>query len=284
MTVTQPTVIHPTTGAVIHVCFGCKPRTFRPEIPHYSSLRMRLGDLSPPPVSVDWTVGVDPNWGTKLNDVEGDCTIAAFYNAMQSWSVRGRGQEIIQPDSKVQQAYEESCNFNPNAPLQNGVNPTDNGGVEQDVLAYGLNRGFPIIQGPNGRSKLIAFVEVDPRNHTDVMRVINNCGGIYIGTNIPNYLVDGPIPMLWATNPSGDNGSAGGHAVWVPKYDADQLGFVSWGSGAYAMTWDFWDAQVDEAYALCHPFWLAAGGQTPLGMTEAQLEAAMVAMKQAADV
>ena len=48
------------------------------------------------------------------------------------------------------------------------------------------------------------------------------------------------------------------------------------------MTWDFWDAQVDECYALVHPFWIAAGGKTPLGMTTVQLEAAMVAMKQAA--
>jgi hypothetical protein len=256
--------------------FGRLPRTFDSRVPHYSALRMRLGTLPPSPASVDWTVGVNPDFGTMLNDQLGDCTIAAAFHAMQIWSAHGRSLELTEPDPKVLTTYEQFCGYNPSDPN------TDQGGIEQTVLADWLSQGVPIAEGPNGRSKLIAFVEVDPRNHDDVKRVINECGGAYIGTNVPNYLVDGPMPMLWNVNPSGDQGSAGGHAVWVAKYNLDQLGFISWGSGAYAMTWEFWDAQVDECYALCHPWWVDATGKTPLGMTVADLEAAMSAMREAA--
>lgn len=255
--------------------FGRLPRTYRPEIPHYSSLAMGAS-LSPPPISVDWSIGVNPDWGVHLNSELGDCTIAAAFNAMELWSAHGRASEITEPDAKVLQAYEEFCGFNPTDPT------TDRGGVEQDVLARWLNRGMPIAEGPNGRSKLFAFVEVDPRNYDDVKRVVNDCGGIYIGTDIPHFLVDGPMPMLWDVNPGGDQNSAGGHAVWVTGYDATKLNFVSWGSGAYAMTWDFWDKFVEEAYAISGKWWVDATGKTPLGLPLADLEAAMVAMRQAA--
>jgi hypothetical protein len=253
--------------------FGRLPRTFNPAIPHYSSLRMGIVDLPPPPASVDWSIGVNPDWHEFLNDQLSDCTCAAAYHAMQLWSVHGRGKEITEPDAKAEQMYEEFCGYSPSDPS------TDQGGIEQDVLTQWLNEGVPIAEGPNGRSKLIAFVEIDPRNHDDVKRVINECGGIYIGTNVPAYLVSGPIPMLWDVFKTGDNSSAGGHAIWGIKYDTNQIGFVSWGSGAYAMTWAFWDAEVDECYALVHPWWIESTGKTPLNMSVAQLDAAMQAIR-----
>lgn len=261
------------SAIVVPFKFGRLPRAYNPAIPHYSSLRMRLGALPPPPVSMDWTVGLSPDWGVMGNDVHGDCTAAAGGHAMQLWSGRAQGKEVTVSDDDVLSFYSGSTGWNPADPS------TDRGGVEQDVLSYWLNTGFPM---PDGiRSKLLAYIEVDPRNHDDVKRVIQDCGGIYIGTNVPAYLVDGPMPMLWNVNPSGDQGSAGGHAVWCSKYDANKVGFVSWGSGAYAMTWDFWDAQVEECYALVDPLWIAAGGATPLNMTAAQLEDAMSAMREA---
>ena len=191
--------------------FGRLPRIYQPKIPHYSALRMRLGALPPPPASVDWTVGINPDYGTMLNSELGCCTIAAAYHAMQTWSFRSRTAEITEPDTKVLEAYEEFCGYNPGDPR------TDQGGVEQTVLGDWLSTGVPIAEGPNGRSKLLAFVEVDPRDHEDVMRVIDECGGIYIGTNVPNYLVDGPMPMLWDVDPSGDQGSAGGMRSGCPS-------------------------------------------------------------------
>jgi hypothetical protein len=264
-------------------CFGRLPRTFDPQIPHYSALRMRLGILPPPPISRDWTLGVNPNWGTMKNDTLGICAEAAGYHAMQNWSVLGRSVELTEPDAKVEQAYTEITGYDPGATQPDGTNPTDQGTNLQDMLTKWYNTGLPISEGPNGRSKLRAFVEVDPRNHDDVRRVIDEGGGILTGTNIPAYLVTGrPMPMLWDILKSGNKSSVGGHAIWTPKYDANQLGFVSWGSGAYAMTWDFWEEEVDECYGLIHPWWIASTGKTILGMSEADLDAAMAAMKKAA--
>lgn len=252
---------------------GRLPRVFRPEIPHYSALAMGAS-LPPPPETVDWTKGVNPNWGIMLNDRLGDCTCAAAYHAMQLWSTQGRKHELTEPDSKVLAMYEEFCGYNP-------ANPnSDQGGVEQHVLTQWLNKGVPIIEGPNGRSHIKAFVEIDPRNHNDVKRAINDCGCAYIGFEVPNYLVSGPIPMVWDRS-NGDQGIAGGHAVIVTGYTSSYLQVVSWGSGNYRMTWGFWDQWVDEVYGLAHPWWFETMGRTLLGMSLSQLESAMAAMRKA---
>lgn len=252
---------------------GRLPRAFRPEIPHYSALAMGK-TLAPPPVSVDWTTGVNPDWGMMLNDQRGCCTIAGAGHAMQLWSAHGRAQEITVSNDNVLEAYEEFCGFDPNNP-----DATDNGGIEQNVLAMWLHRGMPIAQG---RSRIKALVEVDPRNHDDVKRVVNDCGLTYIGFTVPAFLMGGSIPMDWDVHPSGDNSPIGGHCVINPKFDPDSLGVVSWGSGAYRMSWRFWDQFVDECYGLAHPWWIEATGKTPLGMTLDELEAAMSQMREAA--
>lgn len=254
--------------------FGRLPRKFNSRVPHYSALRMRLGALPTPPAAVDWTTGLAPNWQTMGNDTISDCTAAGIGHAIQDWTAHAQGKELAVSDAAVIQFYSETTGYDPRDPS------TDRGGVEQDVLAYALNTGFPMPDG--SRSKLLAFIEVDPRNHDDVKRVVHETGGIYIGVDVPAYLVAGPMPMRWDVDPSGDNSSAGGHAVWCPKYDANGIGFVSWGSAAYSMSWRFWDAQVEECYALVDQLWSTAKGTTPLGMSIADLEAQMAAMKEAA--
>lgn len=256
-----------------NVKFGRLARTYNPAVPHYSALAMGVRQPPPPP-SADWTKGVDPNWSVMLNDQLGDCTCAAAYHAMQLWSAHGRTHELTEPDAKVLEMYREFCGYDPANPS------TDRGGVEQDVLSRWYARGVPIAEGPNGRSKLRAFVEVDPRNHDDVKRVIADCGCIYIGFDVPSYLVAGSIPMNWGLNPGGDNSSAGGHAVIAPAYNSSVLAIVSWGSGNYRMSWSFWDRFVVECYALVHPWWIDAMGKTPLGLSLDALKAAMAGMRR----
>jgi hypothetical protein len=126
--------------------FGRLPRTYRSDIPHYSSFAMGT-TLEPPPASVDWTTGVNPDWHTMLNDQLGDYTCAAAFHAMQLWSVHGRAIELTEPDAKVQQMYTEFCGYDPAAKAPDGTNPTDQGGVEQDVLARWFSEGVPIAEG-----------------------------------------------------------------------------------------------------------------------------------------
>jgi len=50
-------------------------------------------------------------------------------------------------------------------------------------------------------------------------------------------------------------GTWGGHAVFVPKYDAHSFTCITWGAPKQ-MTLAFWKEYVDEAHALLSHDWL----------------------------
>lgn len=247
---------------------GRRPRTFRPEVPHWSALRMMAKPLAPIPAKKSWLAGMPPDFGMMLNDQLGDCTCAAIYHARQVWSFNGQGTEDTEPDAEVLATYEQACGYVPGDPS------TDHGGVEQDVLGYWSNTGIPLADGT--RDKLLAWIEIDPRNLDDVRRAIYECGLVYIGFNVPAYLMSGAVPALWDVDPTADNSIVGGHAIVLPGYSVASASFdlVSWGA-AYRMTEEFFAAFVDEAYALGDQQWINATGQTPLGLSTAALEAQM---------
>src|SRR5271170_6637603 len=180
---------------------GRKPRTFNPKIPHMSAMLAAM-TLPAPPASVDWTHGLT-SFGMMLNDTLGDCTCAAVYHARQIWTANA-GTEITEADSCVLALYEAVGGYNPSNPN------SDNGANEQDVLTYLLNTGAPIAN--NLRDKIVAFVEVDPRNIDDVKRTINDCGVAYIGFNVPSSLMSMDIAPLWEVDPN-NMGFDGGHAI-----------------------------------------------------------------------
>ncbi len=254
--------------------FGRLPRTFDPSIPHLSTLMAARAPM-PPPEAVDWTTGMPADWRVMLNDRLGDCTCAGAYHAMQLWSFHGRSMILTEPDSMVEAMYEAVSAYQPGNPS------TDNGAVEQDVMTYWFRSGVPIAEGSHGgqpgRSKLISFHEVDPRNLNDVKNVINWCGCVYIGFNVPAWMESGSdISAPW-DDAGKDASSVGGHCVICPGYDAAGLVVVSWGQ-LYRMSWDFWRAHVDEAYCCVHPWWVDSTGKTPLGLTKADLIAQMAAL------
>jgi hypothetical protein len=107
---------------------------------------------------------------------------------------------------------------------------------------------------------------------TEIEQAINLFGGLYIGMNVPNSLMQqDPIPQVWDVVPD-DGGIAGGHCVYCVGYDAGSVSFISWGA-VYKMTWAFWAKYVDEAHALLGKNWLDAKGVDPQGFNLAQLEA-----------
>jgi hypothetical protein len=251
---------------------GRTRRTFDPRVPHMSAL-LAGRTPPPPPPSVDNTADMPPNLGMMLNDTLGDCTCAAFYHALQVWSFNANPPMQTQPDPDVERLYELACGYNPRTP---GEGP---GGNEQHVLTYLLRQGAPV--GPEGaaRHKITAFVEVDPRNTDDVKRTIAECGLAYIGFNVPTFLMppDQPPPEVWDVQP-GNSEIVGGHAVVLAGYDAGGARVISWGA-YYTMTWAFFAQYVDEVYALADATWIASKGTTPAGLSLAQLEAQMQALK-----
>lgn len=249
---------------------GRLARAYNPRVPHYSALAAG-SPLPPPPPQIDWTQGMPDNLGMMLNDRLGDCTCAGYYHARQVWSFNSTGVIDTQPDSSVLQLYEQACGYNPS---KAGEGP---GGVEQNVLTYLLNNGAPSSNGvPH---KISGFVEVDPRNHDDVKRVIANCGIAYIGFDVPKYIMpdNAPSPHVWSLVATGDDSIIGGHAVILAGYNENSVKVISWGQ-YYTMTWPFFAHYVDEVYAIADPEWIAAGGKTPAGISLADLEQQMQAL------
>lgn len=253
---------------------GRLPRIHLPGVPHLSSLLAGLS-LPPPPASVDYTAGMPSNLGAMLNDQLGDCTIAAMFHALQVWSFNATGTMLTAPDSDVLATYESFCGYNPSNPS------TDQGGVEQNVLADWVSQGIPTGTGSQVQ-QLAAFVEVDPRNTEDVQRTIDWCGVCYLGISVPSYLMQSLTApgSTWGVQHA-NTSIVGGHAVILAGYNATTAKVISWGN-FYEMTWAFLHKYCDESYALADADWIAATGKTPAGWTLAQLEQQMSALKEAA--
>jgi hypothetical protein len=248
-------------------------RSYDPRIPHLSAIA--AGQTRPPlPPSKDWTRGMPANLGMMLNDTLGDCTCAAFYHAFQVWTFNAGGRMVTQPNFDVKKLYILACGYNPRI---GGEGP---GGNEQDVLTYILRSGAPTGSNGQTRTKLTAFVEVDPRNIEDVKRTILDCGVAYIGFNVPQFLVPpapATPPKVWNVQ-SRDTNIIGGHAVVLAGYTASGARVISWGQ-YYTMTWDFFSQYVDEVYALADANWIEKIGTTPGGLTIEELQEQMQALE-----
>lgn len=254
---------------------GRLKRVFDNRVPKLATFTRTLS-LSGIPERVDYTTGMPESLGMMVNDRLGDCTCAAFYHALQVWTFNTRnGNLLTEPDSNVVELYEKACGYNP---AQGGEGP---GGIEQNVLIYLHNEGAPRPNLPP--HKLAAFFEVDVHNRDHVKAAIYECGVLYIGFEVPAYLmttVGGNPTAVWDLDPNGDQSNQGGHAVIIAGYDNIGLKVISWGQ-VYTMTWAFFERYVDEAYALIDDHWMDYNKRiTPLGMSLDQLSQAMSRIKK----
>jgi hypothetical protein len=253
------------------VKLGRKQRKYNPGIPHMSAL---LGGRTPVfPPSVDYSAKLPADLGMMLNDQLGDCTCAGVFHAIQVWTGNANPPVDTEHDSVVESIYHDFCGYDPANPA------TDQGGIEQDVLADWMNKGVPVRAGVNSLS---AFFEVDPRNLDDVMAAIADCGILYVGFNVPAFIMaGGNPPSTWDVPAEGQDASnEGGHCVVACGYDSSTVTVISWGK-TYKMTWAFFRAFVDECYALVDSEWINATGKSPMGMSLGELEAQMSAIRRA---
>lgn len=254
---------------------GRGERTFNPLIPHRDSLILSPSVvLEPAPIAQNYLDALPDDLGIMANDTQGCCTSAGYYHAKQVWKKTASGLMVTEPTSNILQLYSETTGWKPS---DGGEGP---GAVEQDVLTYLLNTGAPI--GPTGqqRHKLTAFFEVNPAKQMDVQYEINACGVVYIGFNVPAFLMDGPPAALWDVQRS-NTSIIGGHCVILGGYDYRGVNLVSWGR-KFKMTWEFFAAYVDEVYPLIDEDWVTAMGTTPSGLYIPQLIATVQALKTAA--
>lgn len=108
------------------------------------------------------------------------------------------------------------------------------------------NDGWPV----SGKIYTIyAFASVDWKDHDEAKHCIHLLGGVNLGIRV--YQKD--LEQFRAGEPwslTGDNGDyKGGHGIYVFEYDNEGVTCMTWGKRQF-MTWDFWDARVDEAYGI----------------------------------
>jgi hypothetical protein len=218
------------------------------------------------PAARDWTTKAAANWGMMLNDKLGDCTCAATGHITQAWTANAGPKELTFPDPAVLAAYEAITGYRPSDPS------TDRGAVELDVLRYWRKTGI-------GGTKIEAFIALEPKNHLHVQAAVELFGGSYIGLALP---VSAQQQAVWSVPPGGPTGTGapgswGGHAVAIEAYDAHGLTCITWGQKK-KMTWSFWDAYCDEAYALLSELWAGKKATAPSGFDLAALKADLKAV------
>ncbi len=230
--------------------------------------------LPAPPATMNLAKKVKGPWGMMDNDQLGDCTCAAAGHLMMDWTANAQSQMFTPPDAEIVDAYSAITGYNP----ATGAN--DNGAVELDVLNYWRQQGI-------AGHKIEAFIALEPSNHTHVMDAVWIFGGCYIGLALPKTAqAQTSNKQIWSVPPQGTGGdgapgSWGGHAVPVVAYDSRSLTVVTWGA-LQSMTWGFWAAYCDEAYAILSPDFLKQkGGKTvaPNGFNVAQLQEDLADLK-----
>jgi hypothetical protein len=233
--------------------------------PIFDARTLRFGDylkteLPPPPTSENYGAKV-PTWPMYANDKYGDCTCAAAGHMIQNWTANA-GTEITPPEASVVSFYEHFVGTPP---------PPDKGCNMLQVLKYWRGTGL------DGH-RVQAFASVEPKNLVEAQDAVYLFGSLYIGVALPNFAVQGEMLTIpWVVPPGGAVGEAApnpenGHCIPAVAYDARNLYVVTWGE-LKSMSWQFYDAYADEAYAVLSEDFLGAGGGTVAGFDLAQLKA-----------
>ncbi len=223
-----------------------------------------LGPTLPPlPRTVDWSTGVS-SWPMFDNDRYGDCTCAAVGHMVEAWTAAA-GKQVTPKDADVLRMYEH---FTPPGP--------ENGCSMLDVLKYWRSHGL-------GKDRVDAFALLDQANQKQARESLAIFGGCYLGLMLPEFVVnaDDILTVPWTLRPYGTRGDGApdpmaGHCVNAVGYDRRNVYVVTWGT-VKAMSWGFYGAYCDEAYAVLSSDFLAKE-KSPAGFDLAQLKADLAAI------
>lgn len=213
-------------------------------VPKLADFRRRALPPSPP---VCKRSDIVSEWGMHLNDVIGDCTIAAAANAILTWTA-ANGVPWSVANSIAEARYSAVSGYEPGRP------ETDTGAIEADVLGMWSRQGWDI--GRQGEDVTL-WAALQSTNEADVREAIYNFGGVYIGLALPDSAQN---QAVWDVG--SEPGTWGGHAVWVTDYDPDGLACITWDT-VQRMTWAFWRRYCEEAYALLNRDWLDTSAVSP---------------------
>ena len=198
------------------------------------------------------------------NDRLGDCTAAGAGHMHQAWLAYNGVTDWSPTRAETIDFYSGSTGYDPNDPS------TDSGGIMLDVLKYWRKSGFA------GR-QIEYFLEINPKDHIEVIASTYHFGGLYVGVNLPSVAEDQKIWDVPWYGPFGKGapGSLGGHCIAnICAITEKYLYTDTWGINM-PMTWDFWREYVDEAYVVLSQDWYGKEGVCPTGMNVNALKTAI---------
>jgi len=204
------------------------------------------------------------------NDNHGDCTCAAAGHMIEEWTAN-TGQEKTLPDAAILSAYRHFAG-----------NDADAGASMLDVLKYWRKTGI-------GGDKILAFTQLQSRSVIQVRDSVSLFGACYIGVSLPDFAIAPGADVLttpWVLPPQGPVGDAAanpdnGHCIPAVGYDEQNLYVVTWGA-LKMMSWEFYQAYMDEAYAVLSRDWVSQKlGTSPPGLDLTALQQDVAAVSAA---
>lgn len=209
---------------------------------------------------------VFPNLG---NDTAGDCVWAGASSEELVWS-HEMGKFISVNAASAIRNYTECTQYNPNAPLVNGVNPTD-GGTDMGVAAeYRKTKG---LWDADGKRHLISeYVQLEPGNIEQLWYAMWLFDGVGLGWNFfqqwEDQIGNGSRVLGQVANPT----VAGGH--YTPGFGRrnGNISTPSW-QMLLQITPAGYEQSNDETFAYMTKEKLLPNGKTLTGLEYAQWRA-----------
>jgi hypothetical protein len=210
-----------------------------------------------------YDLNVERHWYIAGGIVAHNCTCAAAAHMLEVWNKQVEHRLNKPTEQQVVDLYGK---------VNGGV---DQGASMQEVLNVWRREGL-------GGQRILAYVSMGPKRRDLVTLATWLFSGLYIGLNLPKTARQ---QRIWDVVPDGGAdarpGSWGGHCVSVVDYNAAGVVVVTWGA-LMRVTWAFFDAYCDEAYAVLPAIYDKLGGK-PLenGFDEERLRADLAQLASA---
>lgn len=236
--------------------------------PRAPRLRLRpyITHLTPPPASAGTYDSMTIDAMMLGNDAVGDCAVAGPYHESIHWNWLNGRQHISANTELALQAYSDITGYTPDDPS------TDTGCVVADVVDYRRKTGLLMTDGK--RHKLAAGLGLDRGDTIDAKQSINLFDAVGIGFQVPDYAMEQfNAGQPWDLIGTPEEAMiTGGHYVAGIAYDPQYVYVITWGA-VQRMSWGFYKAFADEAWAYVAEDLLNDAGKSPDGFDLAKLKA-----------
>jgi hypothetical protein len=219
--------------------------------------------LPPPLASVD-NYSLVGDWPMYDRGKALDCTCAAAGHMIMAWTTLAQGACYRPSVESILAVYD-------NVKDRSSADPNTTCAMVT-VLRWWRDKGI-------AEHRIQDYTHLLRGEKDSVRNSINLLGCCYIGLQLPAFLflpgVDAlqspwTVPSSGTSEPNTRTNPKYGHAVAAVGYDDQNITFVTWGH-IKTMTWTFYAAYSDEAYAVLSPDWFTNAGSPRYGLQLAAL-------------